>query len=371
MQYLTVDQIAQDLGINKRTVQQYCREGFLQASKSIRNRAHSYQVELGSYIEWKRLHFDGVNKGKCNKYYRNTKELTKSEIQVKAETWLEWCANGQLSGKPFSKRTLELYEWYFGYFINGLPRQAKLPIISVDNLRLVLGQYPPEGYATKQKIYDSVMSFAKYLVETAKFTEVGREALRKLRPKRSIPARKTVLTQAQLETILDYIETSHGNSTRDKLLSQTLIIFLANTGLRAQELCNLKLKDMDLEIGIVHVWLGKGNKNRRVGINGSVVKQLQLYLKQRLKHGGESLFISGVGSPLTKKTLMQKIRRLSKATGIDFTCHGLRRTFASLNSAKGRPLNHLRIALGHADLSTTQSYIMTSEDEVVEAMKGW
>lgn len=371
MQYLTSDQIAQDLGIHKRTVQQYCREGFLPATKTIKNRAHSYQVELGIYLEWKKLHFDGVKKGKCNKHNRKTKELTKSEIKAEAEIWLQWCASGQLSGKPFSKRTLELYEWYFGYFVDGLPRQAKLPIISVDNLRLVLGQYPPEGYATKQKIYDSVMSFSKYLVETGKFTETDREVLRKLRPKRFTPARKTVLTLQQLETLLAYIVSSHGNGTRDKLLSETLIIFLANTGLRAQELCNLKLKDVDLEIGIVYVWLGKGNKNRRVGINGSVIEQLKLYLKQRLKYPGESFFISGVGTPLTKKTLMQKVRRLSKATGIDITCHGLRRTFASLNSAKGRPLNHLRLALGHADLSTTQSYIMTSEDEVVEAMKKW
>jgi integrase len=371
MQYLTSDQIAQDLGINKRTVQQYCREGFISATKTIRNRSHSYQIELGAYLEWKKLHFDGVKKGKCNKYNRKTRELSKSEIRAEAKVWLQWCANGQLNGKPFSKRTLELYESYFGYFIDDLPRQAKLPIISVDNLRLVLGKYQPQSYATKQKIYDSIMSLSKYLVETGKLAEQDRDALKKLRPRRSIPARKTVLTQQQLDIVLAYIDSSSGNSTRDKLLSKTLVIFLANTGLRAQELCNLKLKDIDLEIGIVYVWLGKGNKNRRVGINESVVKQLKIYLKQRINSHCDSFFISGLGTPLTKKTLMQKVRRLSKGTGIDITCHGLRRTFASLNSAKGRPLNHLRLALGHTDLSTTQSYIMTSEDEVVEAMKGW
>ncbi len=371
MQHLTSDQIAQDLGINKRTIQQYCREGFLPATKTIRNRAHSYQVELGTYLEWKKLHFDGVKKGKCNKYYRNTKELTKSAIRAEVEIWLEWCANGQLSGKPFSKRTLELYESYFGYFINGLPRQAKLPIVSVDNLRSILGQYPPESYSTKQKIYDSTMSFAKYLVETKKLTEADREAFRKLRPKRFIPARKTVLTQAQLEEILAHINKAPGRNSYDRLLTKTLVIFLTNSGLRAQELCNLRLKDIDLEIGIVYVWLGKGNKNRRVGINEDTKMMLIKYLKERLKHDGDSFFISGIWSPLTKKTLMQKIRRISKSTGIDITCHGLRRTFASLNSARGRPLNHLRLALGHADLSTTQSYIMTTEDEVVEAMKDW
>jgi integrase len=348
MQYITSYQIAQDLGINKRTVQQYCRDGFLIATKTVKNRALSYQIELGYYVEWKKLHFQGVKKGNCNKYYRNTKELSKSEIKAEAEIWLKWGVSGQLSGKPFSPRTIELYESYFGYFINCLPRQAKLPIISVDNLRFVLGEYPPESYATKQKIYDSVMSFSKYLIEIGKLSEVEREALRKLRPKRFIPARKTVLTKQQLDTLLAYITKPQGNRTRDQLLLQTLIIFLANTGLRAQELCNLNLKDVDLEIGIVYVWLGKGNKNRRIGINKSVVEQLKLYLKYRLKYPGESFFVSIAGTALTKKTLMQKIRRISIATGIDITCHGLRRTFASLNSAKGHPLNHLRLALGKA-----------------------
>jgi hypothetical protein len=33
--------------------------------------------------------------------------------------------------------------------------------------------------------------------------------------------------------------------------------------------------------------------------------------------------------------------------------------------------NYLRIALGHTDLSTTQSYIMTTKDEIVAAMREW
>ena len=74
---------------------------------------------------------------------------------------------------------------------------------------------------------------------------------------------------------------------------------------------------------------------------------------------------------MTRDALIRKFHRLSKNSGIEFSAHGLRRTFATFNSNTGRSLNHLRIALGHSDLSTTQSYIMTTEDEVIEAMRGW
>ena len=63
----------------------------------------------------------------------------------------------------------------------------------------------------------------------------------------------------------------------------TLLIFIVNTGLRAMEISNLTLQDIDLINGIVSVWLGKGNKNRRVGLNQEVISALQEYLKFRLK----------------------------------------------------------------------------------------
>lgn len=68
---------------------------------------------------------------------------------------------------------------------------------------------------------------------------------------------------------------------------------------------------------------------------------------------------------------MEKIRRLSASAGLKISPHGLRRSFVTINAGKGKPLNHLRIACGHSDITTTQGYCMTSEDEVLKAMKNW
>ena len=92
----------------------------------------------------------------------------------------------------------------------------------------------------------------------------------------------TVLTQTQYIQLLDHIERSP-RTNFNKVLSMTLVIFIVNTGLRAMEISNLTLQDIDLINGIVSVWLGKGNKNRRVGLNQEVISALQEYLKFRLK----------------------------------------------------------------------------------------
>ena len=371
MNYLSTQEIALELGLSKRTVQKYCKIGFLPANlKYIQGRA-VYEVEDRVYLEWKNKHFKGIRRGKINLLTRSTKELSKTKIIEEAEIWIDWGAKGILVGKPLAPRTLEIYQSYFTYYLKMLPTKPCLPIISVENLRLVLSKYPAESYSTKQKIYDSIMSFSKYLVETNQMTEESRNKLIKLRPKRFLPPRRTVLKVDQLDGIINYINSSKHGSDFDRLLNKTLFLFISFTGLRAKEVCNLKLKDVDFESQTIYIWLGKGNKNRKVGFNEETKQLLIDFLKKRLTYDGESFFVNGHGKTLTTKTLMQKIRRIAKNTDIDITCHGLRRTFASLNSSRGKPLNHLRIALGHADLATTQSYIMTTENEVVEAMREW
>jgi len=68
---------------------------------------------------------------------------------------------------------------------------------------------------------------------------------------------------------------NHDDNARkayDRLFTKTLVIFIVNTGLRAMELTNLKPEDVDLENGIVYVWLGKGNKNRKVGLTREILE---------------------------------------------------------------------------------------------------
>lgn len=371
MNQLTVKEIAQDLGISERTIRNYCNSGYLPAIKVPYQGKLRFQVENYVYYHWKQKHFKGVKKGEVSKYKSLAKEMSLIELKEAIPVWLEWNETGKISGKPVSKRTTEINNYYFELYLKNLDKYPEKPIISIKNLRNVLGKYKPENFATKRNIYEAVMSITRYLIEIQKFTNEERESLKKLKPKRFLPAKKTCLTESQLNQLIESIDTVKTTDKEKKVL-RALIIFLANTGLRASECCNLKDEDVDLENGVVKVVLGKGNKNRVVGINSDTREALIEYLKVRKQSSHSNFFINKYGLPMTPDRLNHRLAYLTKRIGFKgISPHSLRRSFVTINSNKGKSLNMLRVACGHSSITTTQSYCMTTQDEVVEAMKKW
>ena len=49
----------------------------------------------------------------------------------------------------------------------------------------------------------------------------------------------------------------------------------------------------------------------------------------------------------------------------------LRRTFATVTANNGKPINIILLALGQADLKTTQGYLIAIEDEAVKKIQNW
>jgi len=371
-QHLTVTEIAKDLGIPKRTVQNYCSTGFLPSSITSYRGRRKYTVDSNTYYQWKSTHFSGLKKGEANKYTSKAKEMGLNELETATVEWLDWCRTGKLTGKPLSPRTVEIYKTYYHLYIKTLGKYPSKPIISVNNLRDVLGSFAPERFSTKRNIYDSIMSLSKYLIEKELLDQSVRDKMKTVKPRRFIPAKKTSLTESQLDQMFQALDKIPYTFEYDKVIARTLLTFLVGTGLRASECCKLKLEEVSLEERRIHVNLGKGNKNRIVGINNDTYNALIDYLKLRLQFDQKELFLTRQGNPLTVDRIEKKIRTIRKSAGLkDISPHSLRRTFVTLNAGKGKPLNHLRIACGHADISTTQGYCMTSVDEVVEAMRGW
>jgi len=60
--------------------------------------------------------------------------------------------------------------------------------------------------------------------------------------------------------------------------------------LRVSEVCNLKIKDIDFNRGVLTVKGGKGAKDRIVPLSGSLLKEIDEYLETR-KDGSEYLFV--------------------------------------------------------------------------------
>lgn len=373
MNTLSTQDIATDLGLNIRSVQRYINQGFLPAIQTLGPTGQpGYAVQYHDYQTWKTKHFRGLKRGNINRSNRLDNELTLEQLKKLALEWLVALKQGTFNGKIYSPMTIATYEYHIDRYWQLLDRYTSKPYLSHENITRILSKISVDKFASRQKLYDAAWCFMKYLLEKALIKEAEMTKIKKLKPKRYVPAKKVTYREDQIASILRANQEARGNGAYDKLLSEAVIVVLANTGLRVSELCNLKLEDVDLEQKVLYVWLGKGNKNRRIGINKDAIEALCKYLPERLQRtDSEYFFVTRHSEQLKPNTLRHKWRKLSKKVGFKITNHGFRRSFVTINNRKGRSLVDLQIACAHSDISMTRSYCMTTEDEVVDAMKGW
>ena len=144
---------------------------------------------------------------------------------------------------------------------------------------------------------------------------------------------------------------------------RALVETLLSSGLRINELGNLKHEDVDFDKLIVHVKNGKGGKDRTVFITPVAKKYILKYLVCN-KHKSEYVFTSRLGGRYNNNSFGEVMRDMSKRCGIHIHPHRFRRTLATDLARKGMPIQEIQKLLGHSKISTTQGYIETSIDKV-------
>jgi integrase/recombinase XerD len=138
--------------------------------------------------------------------------------------------------------------------------------------------------------------------------------------------------------------------------NKAIISLFISTGLRLEELSNIGLSDFDPRLQQLEV-LGKGQKVRVVPVNGEAKKALRRYLEFRPK-GGEALWLSLEGQPMTFYGVRVMVNRLKRRAGVvsDGGAHRFRHYFATRYLEGGGDLNSLRLLLGHATLAMVLRY---------------
>ena len=144
---------------------------------------------------------------------------------------------------------------------------------------------------------------------------------------------------------------------------RALVETLLSSGLRINELGNLKLEDVDFDQLVVHVKNGKGGKDRTVFITPVAKKYLVKYLKWN-KHKSEYVFTSRLDGRYNNNSFGEVMRDMSKRCDIHIHPHRFRRTLATDLARKGMPIQEIQKLLGHSKISTTQGYIETSVEKV-------
>ena len=174
------------------------------------------------------------------------------------------------------------------------------------------------------------------------------------KPEQSLPK---VLGRAQVDQLIAAPDPKSTLFARDVAILELLYA----SGLRASELCDLKVRDVNLQVGCVRV-LGKGMKERIVPLGRAAAEAVGRYLldcRPRLERShSDRLFLSRTGKPLERIGLWMLVEKYGRKSGLlkSISPHVLRHCFASHLLSGGADLRVVQELLGHSDISTTQIY---------------
>jgi site-specific recombinase XerD len=140
--------------------------------------------------------------------------------------------------------------------------------------------------------------------------------------------------------------------------AHAVCLTILDTGVRISECLNLSRPDLDFENMILRV-LGKGNKHRLVPMSIELRKVLFRYCG---KHEHQLAFSTRNGTRITTRNFQRDMKLMGKRlglTGVRFSPHTLRHTFAVGYLRAGGNLFYLSKILGHTSVKTTERYLQS------------
>ena len=191
-------------------------------------------------------------------------------------------------------------------------------------------------------------------------------------PKIKAPKRqKHPIKDADLEKLRDVI--NHNPSQYKRMRDIAIFELLLSSGIRASELTQLNINDMDFHENTFHV-IGKGDKERECYFNDRAKLRLEQYIDIR-DDNNPALFVShynpdykGHTEPhrLTGLGLGSILRDYGREAGIEYNIHPhrFRHSFATQMLQRGMPIEEVQKLLGHTNLDTTMIYAEVAQRDV-------
>jgi len=151
-----------------------------------------------------------------------------------------------------------------------------------------------------------------------------------------------------------------------------IVDMLYSTGVRRDELINIKLNDVLLDENLVKV-LGKRNKERLVPLVLNLKSRINDYLKFRneIKSSSSNFFITTKGKKIGPSLVYRVVKNyFSKvSTKVKTSPHVLRHSFATHMLNNGADINSIKEIMGHSSLASTQIYTKIKLPKIINDYK--
>ncbi|MHA1971587.1 MAG: tyrosine-type recombinase/integrase [Candidatus Hodarchaeales archaeon] len=315
--------------------------------------------------------------------------------KIKYDPLLEEWMNDLIIEDEKTPRTVKNYAYNVNAFIEWIKGRGKaLSEIHKKDLAKYLGELRGKGVSHShiKSNYWAIRLWLEWMFEKGLFSKEELDRVHNFYLRR--PKEEEIKTKALTEEQIKHIT----QSIHDDVKSMLFFVGI-NYGLRAEEMTNLEMQDVDLDAKMLYIRKGKGLRDRSIPIlddhidiwlkwfetrkvckqnyhtyvffssNGKLqIRNLQRYFKNMSK------LAYPIPEHLLKDSLNDaEIQEFKKKNW--FTSHDLRRTFATNLLRRGCNLNTIKKMLGHSNLATTSRYLCSkdkeADDDYCRALNGF
>lgn len=273
--------------------------------------------------------------------------------------------NYLLEQKPNSANTRESYLRDTLSYLELLSKKSISPVNATeDDVRDFVAylQGLNRSQTTISRNLASIRCFYKFMILSGDCETNPAKGIKLEKTEKKLPQ---VLSGEEIELLLSQPNITEPRGCRDKAMLELLYA----TGIRASELINLNIKDINLRSGVLYC---KGNKGvRSIPVYPSAIVAVSDYI-YRMRgiitgpESGNALFVNLNGGRLTRQGFWKIVKGYATYAGIvkEITPHTLRHSFALHLLENGASVKDIQTMMGHADISSTQVYVQLLDGHV-------
>ncbi len=225
----------------------------------------------------------------------------------------------------------------------------------------------PLAIRTQLKRLGTVKGFTRYLKESDFFVSDPGENLKLPKEPRALP--RVIMDRDDVQKMLlaPDIHTNRGYRNR------VILELLYDTAIRRLEVATIKVADLDLKTGYIHVH-GKGDKDRVVPVSkrvSGIINNYIMLVRPTFIQGDDPgyLILNRWGNQMTPNSIWAVVKRCAHLAGLkkNVSTHTFRHTCATHMLRNGAQIRHLQEMLGHESLESTQLYTHVTINDLKNA----
>ena len=281
--------------------------------------------------------------------------------------------------RQLSSHTISDYQNILNKFTAFLGKDYLMPEITSTHIGLFLGGQAGLKKKTILNYHTGLSALWNWAVEEG---IAGENVVRRIKPPKPEERVITPYTLEEVKLMLASVERTRGytrpgqgwqdRATLEPERARAIILFLIDTGVRAEELCSIKVGHVDKRLMRVKVF-GKGAKDRYVSFSARTAQTLWRYLSTRSDLKDEQYLFASRGSSgqLNRSRLLKMLVSIGNRAGVKgVNVHRFRHLFAIQYLRNRGDAYTLQRLLGHSTLDMVKRYLAIVQSDIEDAYKG-